>query len=88
MDIDELTILDLYNLKDDKVTSAFLQVIGYGGASLLRSFINSCAYFSVLPIYLLFKHQLRCREPVTQQAWRVVIIYSLNVCQVNLEDSG
>ena len=65
MNIDELTILDLYNLKDDKVTSAFLQVINYGGASLLRSFINnSCAYFSVLPIFLLFKHQLRCREPV------------------------
>lgn len=65
MNIDELTFLDLYNLKDDKVTSAFLQVIGYGGAVLLRSFINnSCAYFSVLPIFLLFKHQLRCREPV------------------------
>ena len=64
MDIDELTILDLYNLKDDKVTSVLLQVINYGGASLLRSFINSCAYFSVLPIFLLFKHQLRCMEPV------------------------
>ena len=66
MNIDELTFLDLYNLKDDKVTSAFLQVINYGGVSLLGSLINSCAYFSVLPIYLLFKHQLRCREPVTQ----------------------
>ena len=33
MNIDELTFLDLYNLKDDKVTSAFLQVIGYGGGS-------------------------------------------------------
>lgn len=71
MDIDELTILDLYNLKDDKVTSAFLQVIGYGGASLLRSFFNSCAYFSVLPVFLLFKHQLRCREPVVQQVYRI-----------------
>ena len=71
MDIDELTILDLYNQKDDKVTSVFLQVIGYGGASLLRSFINSCAYFSVLPVFLLFKHQLRCRELVVQQVYRI-----------------
>ena len=71
MDIDELTILDLYSQKDDKVTSVFLQVIGYGGASLLRSFINSCAYFLVLPVFLLFKHQLRCREPVVQQVYRI-----------------
>ena len=71
MDIDELTIFGRYNLKDDKVTSAFLQVIGYGGASLLRSFINSCAYFSVLPVFLLFKHQLRCRELVVQQVYRI-----------------
>ena len=71
MDIDELTIFGRYNLKDDKVTSAFLQVINYGGASLLRSFINSCAYFSVLPVFLLFKHQLRCRELVVQQVYRI-----------------
>ena len=71
MDIDELTILGRYNLKDDKVTSVLLQVINYGGASLLRSFINSCAYFSVLPIFLLFKHQLRCREPVLRQVYRI-----------------
>ena len=62
MDIDELTIFGRYNLKDDKVTSVFLQVIGYGGASLLRSFINSCAYFLVLPVFLLCKHELRCKE--------------------------
>ena len=37
MDIDELTIFGRYNLKDDKVTSVLLQVINYGGASLLRS---------------------------------------------------
>ena len=79
MDIDELTILDLYNLKDDKVTSAFLQVIGYGGASLLRSFINSCAYFSVLPIYLLFKHQLRCREPVLRQGLSLVYLSKITI---------
>ena len=71
MDIDELTIFGRYNLKDDKVTSVFLQVINYGGASLLRSFINSCAYFSVLPVFLLFKHQLRCRELVVQQVYRI-----------------
>ena len=71
MDIDELTIFGRYNLKDDKVTSVLLQVINYGGASLLRSFINSCAYFLVLPVFLLFKHQLRCREPVVQQVYRI-----------------
>lgn len=71
MDIDELTIFGRYNLKDDKVTSVLLQVINYGGASLLRSFINSCAYFSVLPAFLLFKHQLRCREPVLRQVYRI-----------------
>ena len=71
MDIDELTILDLYNLKDDKVTSAFLQVIGYGGASLLRSFISSFVSFVILPIILLFRYQLRCREPVVQQVYRI-----------------
>ena len=80
MDIDELTILDLYNLKDDKVTSAFLQVINYGGASLLRSFINnSCAYFSVLPIFLLFKHQLRCREPMLRQGLSLVYLSKITI---------
>lgn len=79
MDIDELTILDLYNLKDDKVTSAFLQVIGYGGAVLLRSFINSCAYFSVLPVFLLFKHLLRCREPVLRQGLSLVYLSKITI---------
>jgi hypothetical protein len=79
MNIDELTILDLYNLKDDKVTSAFLQVIGYGGAVLLRSFINSCAYFSVLPVFLLFKHQLRCREPVLRQGLSLVYLSKITI---------
>ena len=79
MNIDELTFLDLYNLKDDKVTSAFLQVIGYGGAVLLRSFINSCAYFSVLPVFLLFKHQLRCREPVLRQGLSLVYLSKITI---------
>ena len=79
MDIDELTILDLYNLKDDNVTSVFLQVIGYGGAVLLRSFINSCAYFSVLPVFLLFKHQLRCREPVLRQGLSLVYLSKITI---------
>ena len=71
MKIEELSIFGLYSQKENKVTSVFLQVIGYGGASLLRSFINSCAYFLVLPVFLLFKHQLRCREPVVQQVDRI-----------------
>ena len=48
MDIDELTILDLYNQKDDKVTSVFLQVINYGGASLLRSVFGSMLGMSIV----------------------------------------
>ena len=79
MDIDELTILGRYNLKDDKVTSVLLQVINYGGASLLRSFINSCAYFSVLPAFLLFKHQLRCREPVLRQGLSLVYLSKITI---------
>ena len=71
MNIEDLSIFGLYSQKENKVTSAFLQVIGYGGAALLRSFINSCAYFLVLPVFLLFKHQLRCREPVVQQVYRI-----------------
>ena len=67
MNIEDLSIFGLYSQKENKVTAALLLVIGYGGAALLRSFINSCAYFSVLPIFLLFKHQLRCREPVVRQ---------------------
>ena len=76
MDIDELTILDLYNQKDDKVIAALLLVWKLGWTILLRSFICSFVSFVILPIILLFRYQLRCREPVTQQAWRVVIIYS------------
>ena len=79
MDIDELTIFGRYNLKDDKVTSVFLQVINYGGASLLRSFINSCAYFSVLPVFLLFKHQLRCRELVLRQGLSLVYLSKITI---------
>ena len=88
MNIEDLSIFGLYSQKENKVTAALLQVLEFGGASLLRSFISSFVSFVILPIILLFRYQLRCREPVTQQAWRVVIIYSLNVCQVNLEDSG
>ena len=76
MNIDELTFLDLYNQKDDKVIAALLLVWKLGWATLLRSFISSFVSFVILPIILLFRYQLRCREPVTQQAWRVVIIYS------------
>lgn len=88
MNIEDLSIFGLYSQKENKVTAALLQVLGFGGASLLRSFISSFAYFFILPIILLGKCQLRCREPVTQLSCRVVIFYSLNMCQVNLEDSG
>ena len=72
MDIDELTILDLYNQKDDKVIAALLLVWKLGWTILLRSFICSFVSFVILPIILLFRYQLRCREPVTQQAWREI----------------
>ena len=66
MNIDELTFLDLYNQKDDKVIAALLLVWKLGWATLLRSFISSFVSFVILPIILLFRYQLRCREPVTQ----------------------
>lgn len=71
MNIEDLSIFGLYSQKENKVTAAFLQVIGYGGASLLRSFISSFVSFVILPIILLFRYQLRCREPVTQPNCRV-----------------
>ena len=71
MDIDELTILDLYNQKDDKVIAALLLVWKLGWTILLRSFICSFVSFVILPIILLFRYQLRCREPVVQQVYRI-----------------
>ena len=73
MDIDELTILDLYNQKDDKVIAALLLVWKLGWTILLRSFICSFVSFVILPIILLFRYQLRCREPVTQQDRKSVV---------------
>ncbi len=71
MNIEDLSIFGLYSQMENKVTAALLLVWKLGWAILLRSFINSCAYFSVLPVFLLFKHQLRCREPVVQQVYRI-----------------
>ena len=48
MDIDELTIFGRYNLKDDKVTSAFLQVINYGRPSENLDFLR---FITVLMAY-------------------------------------
>ena len=50
MNIEDLSIFGLYSQKENKVTAALLQVLGFGGASLLRSFISSFAYFFILPI--------------------------------------
>ena len=88
INIEDLSIFGLYSRKENKVTAALLQVLEFGGASLLCSFISNFAYFFILPIILLGKCQLRCREPVAQLSWYIVIFYSLNLCQVNLEDSG
>ena len=64
MNIEDLSIFGLYSQKENKVTAALLQVLEFGGASLLRSFISSFVSFVILPIILLFRYQLRCREPV------------------------
>ena len=56
MNIEDLSIFGLYSQKENKVTAALLLVWKLGRAILLRSFINSCAYISVLPVFLLFKH--------------------------------
>ena len=71
MNIEDLSIFGLYSQKENKVIAALLLVWKLGWTILLRSFISSCAYFSVLPVFLLFKHQLRCREPVVQQVYRI-----------------
>ena len=76
MNIEDLSIFGLYCQKENKATAALLLVWKLGWAILLRSFISSFVSFVILPIILLFRYQLRCRELVTQQAWRVVIIYS------------
>lgn len=64
MNIEDLSIFGLYSQMENKVTAAMLQVLEFGGASLLRSFISSFVSFVILPIILLFRYQLRCREPV------------------------
>ena len=66
MDIEELSVFGLYSQKENKETAALLQLINSGGVNLLRSFISSFVSFVILPIILLFRYQLRCREPVTQ----------------------
>ena len=63
MDIEELSVFGLYSQKEDKVTTALLELIN-SGVNLLRSFISSFFSFVILPIILLFRYQLRCREPV------------------------
>ena len=63
MDIEELSVFGLYCQKENKVTAALLQLIN-SGVNLLRSFISSFFSFVILPIILLFRYQLRCREPV------------------------
>jgi hypothetical protein len=64
MKIEELSIFGLYSQKENKVTAALLLVWKLGWATLLRSFISSFVSFVILPIILLFRYQLRCREPV------------------------
>ena len=64
MNIEDLSIFGLYCQKENKTTAALLLVWKLGWAILLRSFISSFVSFVILPIILLFRYQLRCREPV------------------------
>ena len=70
MNIEDLSIFGLYSQQENKVT-ALLLVWKLGRTILLRSFISSFVSFVILPIILLFRYQLRCREPVTQPNCRV-----------------
>jgi len=40
MNIEDLSIFGLYSQKENKVTAALLQVLEFGGASLLCSILN------------------------------------------------
>lgn len=64
MNIEDLSIFGLYCQKENKATAALLLVWKLGWTILLRSFICSFVSFVILPIILLFRYQLRCREPV------------------------
>ena len=73
MNIEDLSIFGLYSQKENKVTTALLQVLEFGGASMLRSLIVNVTYFLIFQIILFYnKYQLRCREPVAQPSCRVV----------------
>ena len=71
MNIEDLSIFGLYSQKENKVIAALLLVWNLGWTILLRSFISSFVSFVILPIILLFRYQLRCREPVVQQVYRI-----------------
>lgn len=63
MNIEDLSNFG-FSQKENKVIAALLLVWKLGRAILLRSFISSFVSFVILPIILLFRYQLRCREPV------------------------
>lgn len=70
MDMKELSVLGLYNPKENKVTTALLQVLECGGAIWLRYVLsklclkNQHIYF-LLPLIILSNHRLRCRAPAS-----------------------
>ncbi len=71
MNIEDLSIFGLYSQKENKVIAALLLVWKLGWTILLRSLISSFVSFVILPIILLFRNQLRCREPVTRPNCRI-----------------
>ena len=46
MKIEELSIFGLYSQKENKVTAALLQVLGFGGSSLLQSVLSKTGRMS------------------------------------------
>lgn len=78
MDITELSIFGLYSQKENKVTTALLQVLECGGATLLhyvqsKLCLKNQLHCFQLPLILLSNHRLRCRAPVFQLLTRVAI---------------
>lgn len=78
MNIEDLSIFGLYSQKENKVTTALLQVLECGGATLLHYVLSKLClknqhHFFQLPLILLSNHRLRCRAPVFQLLTRVAI---------------
>ena len=58
MKIEELSVFGLYSQKENKVTAALLQVLGFGGSSLLNwilSEIGGNLVFNTVKVRIFYK---------------------------------